>query len=107
MQETNASAPKPDKTPKWELMVSDPDERKVFEALSDPNWDFRTVAGISKSTGVSETEIKRILVKHGKLVRKSFVPDPQRRDLYTLGTRRVKGRELLGWARALISKDVG
>lgn len=106
MLRRNSHALKLRKRPRWMQLVSEPNEEKVFEALSDRNWDFRTVAGISRSTGVSEDEIARIIVKHENLVRKALVPDPRRRNLYTLRSRRVKGRELLAWARFLISKSV-
>jgi hypothetical protein len=45
-----------------------PDERKVFEALDDPRWDARTVAGISRSTGLTQPEVLRILNAHSPLV---------------------------------------
>jgi hypothetical protein len=44
------------------------DERKVFEALDDPRWDARTVAGISRSTGVEQPEVLKILHDHPSLV---------------------------------------
>jgi hypothetical protein len=44
------------------------DERKVFEALDDPRWDARTVAGISRSTGLPEPEVLKILSDHSNLV---------------------------------------
>lgn len=40
---------------------------KVLSALSDPKWDFRKVAGISKETGLSEVEVKEILISLKKL----------------------------------------
>jgi len=45
-----------------------PDECKVFEALDDPNWDARTVAGISRSTGLPQPEVLKILNAHSNLV---------------------------------------
>ena len=35
-------------TVKWDEAIVDPTERKVFEALSDPKWDYRTVHGIAR-----------------------------------------------------------
>lgn len=102
--------PQPQENPKvqkWESAISDPEERKVFEALSDRNWDFRTLEGMEISTGIPGPAIKSILSKHRKFIRRSIIPDAKGRELYTLRSRRVKGRELLGWARALISKSVG
>jgi hypothetical protein len=44
------------------------DERKVFEALDDPRWDARTVAGIARSTGLAEPQVLKILHDHATLV---------------------------------------
>lgn len=44
------------------------DERKVFEALDDSRWDARTVSGISRSTGLSQPEVLKILNAHSTLV---------------------------------------
>jgi hypothetical protein len=44
------------------------DETKVFDALDDPRWDARTVAGISRSTGLSLPHVLNILNAHSNLV---------------------------------------
>jgi hypothetical protein len=44
------------------------EERKVFEALDDPRWDARTVAGISRSTGLSEPDVLKILNTNSNLI---------------------------------------
>jgi len=44
------------------------DERKVFEALDDPRWDARTVAGISRSTNLPEGDVLKILNANAALV---------------------------------------
>ena len=94
------------KAAKWEAIVSKPLDRKVFEALGDSAWDFRTIAGLAKACHCSESEVEAILDQFPQLIRQSVIPDPKGRQLYTLSSRRVGGRELLGWARTLISKSI-
>lgn len=43
-------------------------ERKVFEALDDARWDARTVAGLARSTGLSESDVLKILHDHANLI---------------------------------------
>ena len=91
----------------WKDAIDSPDERKVFEALADPKWDFRTIEGISKASGLPRDEIRMILNKYeGNLVRKSDIPDPQGRDIYTLKTEKAETRELLAKLRTFISKTI-
>jgi len=49
-------------------MLMNADERKVFEALDDPRWDARTVGGISRSTGLPQPEVLKIINTHANLV---------------------------------------
>jgi hypothetical protein len=71
--------------PHWENIVKTPEERKVFECLSDPNWDYRTIEGIKMDTGLAEEQIEAILTRYGdELVHKAAVQDKFGRDLYTL-----------------------
>ncbi len=90
----------------WEEKMTDPKERKVFEALSDPDWDFRTVAGLSRSAGISEAEVAAILGKYPDLIRKSAVPTRDGAELFTLRSRDVTFKERLAEARLIISKSV-
>lgn len=53
---------------KWEEQISDPKDRKVLEALSDPAWDFRTIPGLSEETGLSEFEIQESLERYSVFV---------------------------------------
>jgi hypothetical protein len=39
----------------------DLDEDKVLSALSDPRWDWRTLEGLERSTGLPQTTITSIL----------------------------------------------
>lgn len=91
----------------WTEVINNPNERKVFEALADPEWDFRTVDGIRKVSGLPDHEILSILKKYeGGFVRKSDLPEPRGRDIYTLKTDRAETQELLAKLRTFISKSV-
>lgn len=93
-------------TRKWKDEVLDSKEKKVFEALADPKWDFRTVEGLVKSTKLSPEEIKKIIQKHPELIRKSTVPDRYGRQLYTLREKNTETLELFQKLRTFISKSI-
>jgi len=86
--------------------VGNEKERKVLESLADPAWDFRTIDGISKSTGLSKTEIENILDKHSNRVRKSPLPDRKGRYLFSLKTKPVGSREALSWVQSFVTKTL-
>lgn len=89
----------------WSAVITDPREHKVFEALSDPEWDFRTVDGISKATNLTATEVKAILSKYPSLVRKSLVRDNDGRELYTLASRPPGPQEIVSQFTSFITKS--
>jgi hypothetical protein len=89
----------------WETKIKDPREYKVFKALADPSWDFRTISGISESTGIPEAEVAEILAKYPNFVRKAPVLDRKRRQLFTLRSRRPKAREVLAEIRSFVTKS--
>lgn len=91
-------------TQEWQKKVHDPRERKLFEALSDPAWDFRTVEGISRVTALHESKIFAIFRKYSELIRKSAVPDAKGRDLYTLRSRPRKAQEFFAEIRLFVTK---
>jgi hypothetical protein len=91
-------------TSDWTSVVEEPDARKLFEALADERWDFRTVEGIAGSTGLSEERIRELLRKYQALIRQSLVLDRQGRELYTLASRRPRLQEVITTIRAIISK---
>lgn len=91
---------------KWEEVITDPEEKKVFEALADPEWDFRTVEGIQRSTHLPYERIVEILRRHDNLIRKSAIPDGHGRDLYTLPSKRTRGIELFNLLRTFITKSL-
>jgi len=54
-------------TPKGE--TTDPTEHKVLEALDDKQWSWRTLDGLTKSTGLSESEVLSTLKKYKDIIR--------------------------------------
>ena len=92
-------------TADWTGAVKEPDARRVFEALADKNWDFRTITGLAASTGLTEDRIIEILRQYHVYIRRSLVLDRQGRELYTLASRRPSFREWLSNTRAFISKS--
>jgi hypothetical protein len=89
----------------WSTLLTDPKERKVFEALSDPQWDFRTIDGISKATGLAPDYVKVVLDKYPDLVRKSLVRDNDGRELFTLASRPPRAQEILSQLTTFITKS--
>lgn len=93
-------------TAKWETEIRDSNERKVFHALADPAWDFRTIDGISESTGISASNVADILAKYPALVREYPIPDRRGRRLFTLRPRRPKRQELIAEIRSFVTKSI-
>jgi hypothetical protein len=89
----------------WQALISDPAERKVFDALSDPQWDFRTIHGISKATTLSEPEINAVLQKYPDLVRRSLVRDDDGNELFTLASRHPGPQEIVSQIRSFVTKS--
>jgi len=89
----------------WKSQITDQDEVKVFEALGDPTWDFRTISGLCKATGLEEKKIQGILDKHPSLIRKSIIPDKNGRELYTLSARKESMREFIQMTKSFITKS--
>lgn len=89
----------------WSAVITDANEHKVFEALSDPEWDFRTVDGISKATNLTAAEVKAILGKYPNLVRKSLVRDNDGRELFTLASRRPGPQEIFSEFTSFVTKS--
>jgi hypothetical protein len=79
----------------WRDEITDPDELKVFEALSDPKYDFRTMNGIKKTSGLSVSKIKEILIKYRHLIRESPIRNEKNQKLYTLISRKKPFNEFL------------
>jgi hypothetical protein len=90
---------------KWRDAVSDPHERRVFEALEDERWDFRTVPALAKSAELPEDHVRAVLRRYPQFIRQSFVPDSRGRALYTLASKGAGLREWYATARAFITKS--
>jgi hypothetical protein len=80
-------------------------DQPVINALSNPKWQFRTVAGIAKETGLPEDEVVRVLAKYPRLVRHSLVPDRSGQALYTFRGRPVGLKERLSVLQVLLTKS--
>jgi len=73
--------------PSWRDTVTDPREIKIFEALEDPQWEWRTLGALARASALSETEVRGILMKCPALVRRSSIPNKSGEELYTLQSR--------------------
>lgn len=85
-----------------ETKITNPEE-KVFAALSEPKWDFRTIPGISRETGLSESTIREILNEHPDQVRKSLVRNQNGYELFTSRNKPIKIRERLAVIQKILS----
>lgn len=85
--------------------INSPDWLRVREALADPQWDFRTVDGITRVTGLASDRIRELLISHAAEVRKSYVTDKNGRILYTLRARPARLQEMVANTVAFISKS--
>jgi hypothetical protein len=86
--------------------ITDPTDRRVLEALEDDGFDFRTVQGLSESTGVPEDVVQAVLDRHGDRVRLSAVPGPNGEALYAPSSRPITAREHLALAQTVLEKTV-
>ena len=89
----------------WEDIIKDSDEVKVFESLADSNWDFRSLNGISRTTGLQIDDVVTILTRHHDLVRTSSIPDRKGRTLYTLRERPQTFGEKFGAVKSYVTKS--
>lgn len=54
----------------WENENLSESEKKVMKALSDDDWDFRSIEGISGTTKIAKNEVNKIVTKFdGTLIR--------------------------------------
>lgn len=56
---------------------------RIWKALEDARWDWRTVDGVSKEIGLPEEEVLRILESSPDEIIRSRIPDERGRALYT------------------------
>jgi hypothetical protein len=78
---------------------------RIREALADQKWDFRTVQGIAKETGIPASDVEQMLKLHASHIRIAVVPDESGHLLYTDATRPMKLREWLASVRAFVAKS--
>jgi|SRR6266850_3581655 len=67
----------------------------VLRALTNPEWDFRTVESLAQETKLSPSEVQSILDQHPELFRKSPVTSKEGKLLYTLQERPIRWKERL------------
>jgi hypothetical protein len=68
---------------------------KVLAALANPKYDWRTIEGVSRETGLDRRSVLEILDRMPAQVLRSVTPDPQGRDLYALRSRYRARRPML------------
>lgn len=86
-------------TLEWRSVVTDPREIKIFEALEDTRWRWRTVGALARESGMSPEDVRRVLNRYHLLVRRSLYPGPGGEDLYTLQSRYLEEKSPIqkGW----------
>lgn len=75
----------------------------MHAALSNPKWDFRTIGGIARETGLDEESVERLIGQHGSEVRQTL--SRERQIIYTLRSRPKKLREILAEIHRFASKS--
>ena len=76
---------------------------KVRAALTSPKWDFRTVEGIARETGLDAEGVERLIDQHRSETRQTLSRD--RQIIYTLRSREKKLREVLADIQMFVSKS--
>lgn len=76
----------------------------VRSALSDERWDFRTVQGIIRDTGLSESAVRNALEVHRSEIRQTISRD--RRPVFRLKSRPMKMREIVADLQLFASKNL-
>jgi hypothetical protein len=78
--------------------------RLVLE-LEDPQWNFRTLPGLSKALGISQVELEGLLEDHARLIRWMPACDENGEQLFIGSFRRATWRERLIRLRAHIAHE--
>ena len=79
---------------------------KVSRALSDEQWDFRTIEGIARETALPAEDVRESLKQNRAQLRIAPILDPQGRTLYAIKSRPRTFRDLLWEIQACISKSL-
>jgi hypothetical protein len=64
-------------------MSSDPIKEKIFEALEDERYEWRSLKGISKQVGVSEEDVLSVIKENADFIVQSSVPSVDGDPLFT------------------------
>jgi len=78
---------------------------RVRSALSNPQWDFRTIGGIARDTKLSREQVERVLADHQDLFRQSHLTR-NGAPLYTLREKPESLRERYAELRDFIASPV-
>jgi hypothetical protein len=66
----------------WRCLLMSKEERKVFEALDRPEWEWRTLDGLVQDTGLTRTCIVQALTKFHDQIK--MAPHPQKGIVFQL-----------------------
>ena len=88
-----------------DLPMPDDMETVIVAALRDERWEYRTVEGIAKETGLPEEGVRDFLESRREIVWKSSLPDKKGRDLYTLQNRHSQSKEFWRSLTTFMSKS--
>jgi hypothetical protein len=69
------------------------DKQKVFGALQDPAWDWRTMEGLKKATGLSQVQILKVLTDH--ISKLEMTSSKEHGVLFRLKTRKLNQEPFL------------
>ena len=78
---------------------------RVQMALANPNYEFRTLSGISRETGLKPDQVQKLLDQHKDKVRIAYSTDREERLLYTLLDRPIKLQEYMSIIRTFVSSS--
>ncbi len=67
----------------WRKIITDPIEKRIFDALADSTWEWRTLDTLARIARLGKEETRQLLERYPTLVRRSLTGD----DLYTLQER--------------------
>jgi hypothetical protein len=80
--------------------VTEEHVRKVWKALENPKYRWRTIPGVAKEEGLPEEVVEEVLKRRRNEIVKSTLPSSSGEDLYTTRSHFIKeasfGEKLLG-----------
>lgn len=79
---------------------------KIYLALKNSKFDFRTVRGIAKTTGLPEPTVSDMLERNQNLFRKSQVISKKGEETYALREKKMGASEILDVLRSALTKGV-